>query len=259
LLGALLSGAVLTVARSADMPDDGLLEFLGSVDSEDKDWHDYLARTDIDKVARRAANGANSPPCATVPPAWRSAPGRLRPTGRDAMTARSALYAVLLMVCLPALAAEPTAAPAAPPPGGVAWSSMSAPQQQALGHFQEQWGSLPPERQQALATGAQRWLSMTPAQRGEARERFQTWQRLPPEQRALIRQHWQRFQQLPPEQQQAVRQNFRAFSRLPPAQRAQLRERWLNATPQQRSQMLQRQRAQRLERNGQHAPPDRNR
>ena len=34
--------------------DDGLLEFLGSVDSEDKDWHDYLAGTDIDQVARRA-------------------------------------------------------------------------------------------------------------------------------------------------------------------------------------------------------------
>ncbi|HEY6453524.1 MAG TPA: DUF3106 domain-containing protein, partial [Steroidobacteraceae bacterium] len=62
---------------------------------------------------------------------------------------------------------------------------------------------------------------------------------------------WQRFQQLSPQQQQAVRQNYRAFSRLPPAQRAQLRERWLSATPQQRAQMLQRQRALRLDR-GQH-------
>jgi hypothetical protein len=49
------------------MPDDGLLEFLGSVDSEDRDWHDYLARTDIDKVARRASDGASSPPAANVP------------------------------------------------------------------------------------------------------------------------------------------------------------------------------------------------
>jgi len=69
LLGVLLGGgAVLSTARTADMPDDELLEFLGSVDSEDKDWHDYLARTDIDKVARRAANGANSPPSAAAPP-----------------------------------------------------------------------------------------------------------------------------------------------------------------------------------------------
>jgi hypothetical protein len=54
------------------MPDPGLLEFLGSVDSEDKAWHDYLARTDIDQVAKRAANGANTPaptPAVPDPPA----------------------------------------------------------------------------------------------------------------------------------------------------------------------------------------------
>jgi len=46
-------------------------------------------------------------------------------------------------------------------------------------------------------------------------------------------------------QQRAVRQNFRYFSRLPPQQRAQLRERWIQATPLQRQQMLQRQRDRR--------------
>ena len=68
LLGVLLGGgAVLSTARTADMPDDELLEFLGSVDSEDKDWHDYLARTDIDKVARRTSSVASSPPAVSVP------------------------------------------------------------------------------------------------------------------------------------------------------------------------------------------------
>ena len=40
-----LSGlALLRTAPAADGPvDEGLLEFLGSVDSEDTDWHDYLA------------------------------------------------------------------------------------------------------------------------------------------------------------------------------------------------------------------------
>jgi hypothetical protein len=42
---------------------------------------------------------------------------------------------------------------------------------------------------------------------------------------------------------------------LPPAQRAQLRERWLNATPRERSEMLQRQRQLRLERGGGQRPP----
>ncbi len=50
-----------------EVPDDGLLEFLGSVDTADKDWRDYLAGTDIDKVARRAPrNGA--PPADGVRP-----------------------------------------------------------------------------------------------------------------------------------------------------------------------------------------------
>jgi len=49
-------GYFLSAARAGEAPDDGLLEFLGSVDSEDKDWHDYLARTDIDRIARRAGD-----------------------------------------------------------------------------------------------------------------------------------------------------------------------------------------------------------
>jgi hypothetical protein len=47
--------------KAADMPDDGLLEFLGSVDSEDKNWNEYLARTDIDKVAQRATDDSGNP------------------------------------------------------------------------------------------------------------------------------------------------------------------------------------------------------
>lgn len=69
LLALLLwgTGSGFTAVHAADAPDDGLLEFLGSVDSEDKDWHDYLARTDIDKVARRAGNDADNPDGAGAP------------------------------------------------------------------------------------------------------------------------------------------------------------------------------------------------
>jgi hypothetical protein len=59
---------LLRIVAAADAPvDDGLLEFLGSVDSDDKDWHDYLAGTDIDQVARRAGN--QPPPKPAAPPA----------------------------------------------------------------------------------------------------------------------------------------------------------------------------------------------
>jgi hypothetical protein len=70
--------AVLTAARSAEPKVDGdLLEFLGSVDSEDKDWHDYLARTDIEKVAQRPARAPPVPPAAPAPkdPAGATRPG----------------------------------------------------------------------------------------------------------------------------------------------------------------------------------------
>ena len=67
----LLCLAVLRATQAADQPvDPALLEFLGSVDTEDKDWHDYLARTDIDQVAKRAANArGNQAPVAASPPA----------------------------------------------------------------------------------------------------------------------------------------------------------------------------------------------
>jgi len=69
---ALIVGcASLCLLRSvcaADAPvDDGLLEFLGSVDSEDKGWQEYLAGTDIDQVARRAGTVQPSKPAAPPP------------------------------------------------------------------------------------------------------------------------------------------------------------------------------------------------
>lgn len=79
-LRAMLLGtaAVVASARAAEPKVDGdLLEFLGSVDSEDKDWHEYLARTDIEKVAQRAARAPPVPPAASTPkdPAAGTRPG----------------------------------------------------------------------------------------------------------------------------------------------------------------------------------------
>lgn len=60
--------ALVATARAADKPDPALLEFLGSVDTEDKDWHDYLAHTDIDQVAKRAVAARASPVPVSSPP-----------------------------------------------------------------------------------------------------------------------------------------------------------------------------------------------
>jgi hypothetical protein len=71
---------MLRIGHAAEMPvDDGLLEFLGSVDSDDKNWREYLAASDSDPVARRAGTapanpGAPAPPAA-APPSTSPAPG----------------------------------------------------------------------------------------------------------------------------------------------------------------------------------------
>ncbi|MGH8254931.1 MAG: DUF3106 domain-containing protein [Steroidobacteraceae bacterium] len=164
---------------------------------------------------------------------------------------RAALGALLLLLAAATVCAQtpeptvPAAEPATETAQGRAWTSLSAQQQQLLGRFQNRWDRLPPARQQALARGAARWLAMTPEQRSSERERLRAWQRLPQRQRALVRRRWQQFRHLTPEQQRAFVQNFRAFSLLPQQQRAQLRQRWLQATPQQRGQMLQQERRQR--------------
>jgi DNA-binding PucR family transcriptional regulator len=162
------------------------------------------------------------------------------------MTRRHAFWSTLLLSAASLAWPQEPAPGAAPPP--VSWSSLSEQQQKLLQNFHGQWDDLPPGRQQALSGGASRWLRMTPEQRAGARDRFQNWQKVPPEQQSLIRQRWQRFQQLTPVEQAAVRQNYHAYSGLPLEQRQRLRQRWLDATPQQRMQMLQNQRARGLQR-----------
>lgn len=64
-------GTTIGGAQAAETPDDGLLEFLGSVDAEGKGFDDYLARTDVDRIARRAGNNSN--------PTGAGAPARPKP------------------------------------------------------------------------------------------------------------------------------------------------------------------------------------
>jgi hypothetical protein len=55
-------------ARAANPPvDAGLLEFLGSVDSDDEDWHEYLAarRVHKDPVDPSRSDGSTSNPGAS--------------------------------------------------------------------------------------------------------------------------------------------------------------------------------------------------
>jgi hypothetical protein len=57
-----------TPVRAA--PDADLLEFLGSVDSDDADWHEYLENTDVERVAGRGGTAPAKPgePARSGPP-----------------------------------------------------------------------------------------------------------------------------------------------------------------------------------------------
>jgi hypothetical protein len=67
------------MARAGDKPDPALLEFLGSVDTEDKGFHEYLAHTDIDQVAKRAASARGVPAPGSTPPAPAAEPASKNP------------------------------------------------------------------------------------------------------------------------------------------------------------------------------------
>ena len=59
----------------------------------------------------------------------------------------------------------------------------------------------------------------------------------------LARKRWHRYQQLAPDQKKRVRDNYHRFKNLTPEKRRRLRERWQNASPEERQRMLERRRA----------------
>jgi hypothetical protein len=71
LAGGLLIAPAMWAAAPA--VDAELLEFLGSVDSEERDWSDFLEHTDLDRIVRPAArppakDTAKPPLSAAKPP-----------------------------------------------------------------------------------------------------------------------------------------------------------------------------------------------
>lgn len=67
---ALCSGLLLgRVAHAAEPAVDAeFLEFLGSIDSEEPGWQEYLGQADMNKVIDRQGNGAAQREAAPAPP-----------------------------------------------------------------------------------------------------------------------------------------------------------------------------------------------
>jgi hypothetical protein len=73
----LVCGSALAVAplRAGDKATDAdLLEYLGSVDSNEAGWHDYLAATDVDKLIKPSGARAAAPPSQPAAPAQLAPP-----------------------------------------------------------------------------------------------------------------------------------------------------------------------------------------
>jgi hypothetical protein len=69
-LGLLCGGVLAATAYAAEPAIDAdLLEYLGTVDSNDAGWQDYLEQTDIDKVAKPPKAPADAPPNVEAAPA----------------------------------------------------------------------------------------------------------------------------------------------------------------------------------------------
>jgi hypothetical protein len=65
----------VTLHASDESVDPDFLEFLGSVDSNDIGWHDYLAATDVDAVAQRGVTKGADP----NPPGPANETGKVQP------------------------------------------------------------------------------------------------------------------------------------------------------------------------------------
>jgi hypothetical protein len=64
--------ALPPLARSGEPPapvDDDFLEFLGSADSDDPDWNDYMASGEVDEALETSKAKAKAPPATDSKPA----------------------------------------------------------------------------------------------------------------------------------------------------------------------------------------------
>jgi hypothetical protein len=75
-LGLMCGGALAAAPLRAAEPaaDTDFLEYLGSVDSSEAGWHEYLASTDVGKAAKPAASPPTTSPPAASPPAQSTTP-----------------------------------------------------------------------------------------------------------------------------------------------------------------------------------------
>ncbi len=105
-----------------------------------------------------------------------------------------------LVLAAPAMAQQPTAAPAPAASSYPEWNKLTQEQRQALiDPIRSRWNDNPDMRAEMLKR-AQHWQRMTPEQREAAHRGMQRWENLTPEQRKAMHEQWKAMS---PEQRKA--------------------------------------------------------
>jgi hypothetical protein len=105
---------------------------------------------------------------------------------------------------------------------GVAWTSLTAQQQQALSPLQREWTSLDANRRQKWLEVAGRFPNMPADERQRVQARMAEWARLTPAERSQARLQFQEVRQLPAQERNA---KWQAYQALPDAEKKSLAER----------------------------------
>ncbi len=105
---------------------------------------------------------------------------------------------------------------------GVAWSSLTAQQKQALAPLQRDWTSLDPNRRQKWLEVAGHFPTMPADERQRVQERMAEWARLTPSERTQARLQFQEVRQLPTQERNA---KWQAYQALPDAEKKSLAQR----------------------------------
>jgi hypothetical protein len=105
---------------------------------------------------------------------------------------------------------------------GVAWTSLTPQQQQALAPLQRDWPTLDANRRQKWLEVAGHFPTMPADERKRVQERMAEWARLTPTERAQARMQFQEVRQLPAQERNA---KWQAYQALPDEEKKSLAQR----------------------------------
>jgi hypothetical protein len=114
---------------------------------------------------------------------------------------------------------RPASASVKAPPGGPAWSELTADQRRSLAPLAGSWAQISEPQKRKWIAMAGNFSKMTPTEQAKLHSRMTEWAALSPQQRAQARLNFGETQQLSPEEKKA---KWEAYQALPPEEKRKL-------------------------------------